>query len=383
MKSKKAVVAGHICIDLTPTFPGLELSAPDRFFTPGKLIQTGDLSISTGGCVSNTGIAMKILGADVSTVGKIGCDDLGSIVRNTYKKYGIDSDLIAGAGVSTSYSVVLAPPGIDRIFLHHPGANDSFTSQDITDTMLGQADLFHFGYPPLMRSMYENDGAELISLFRRAKALGTVTSLDMALPDPSSPAGRVNWRRILERLMPFTDFFMPSIEELCAMLEPELYKSWLIQADGRDLTEVIDIKGSADFLSEQLLAMGAKVVMIKCGAPGLFLASASASELTGLAKLLPDLGSWSNLKLFEASYMPEQVLSATGAGDTSIAAFLTGLLNGYSPDRCLRLAAAVGASCVESYDALSGLKSFDILEAKIKSGWKKRQEENIYAGKLK
>ena len=61
--------------------------------------------------------------------------------------------------LSTSYWS-WAVPGIDRIFLHNPGANDSFRSEDIPEKMLEEA-LFHFGYPPIMRSMYENDGEEL------------------------------------------------------------------------------------------------------------------------------------------------------------------------------------------------------------------------------
>jgi hypothetical protein len=37
----------------------------------------------------------------------------------------------------------------------------------------------------------------------------------------------------------------------------------------------------------------------------------------------------------------------------------------------VQLAAAEGASCVEAYDALSGLRSFEELEARIDAGWAK------------
>lgn len=74
---------------------------------------------------------------------------------------------------------------------------------------------------------------------------------------------------------------------------------------------------------------------------------------------------------FEESYQPERFLSGTGARDTSIAAFLTALLKKYSLKECMQLATATGASCVAAYDALSGLKSFDELERKIKAGWPK------------
>ena len=83
-----------------------------------------------------------------------------------------------------------------------------------------------------------------------------------------------------------------------------------------------------------------------------------------------DLSAIIFLEGFQRSFVPRQVLSGTGAGDTTIAAFLTAVLDGYAPDKAFKLAAATGASCVEGYDALSGLKSFEELEKKIKAGWK-------------
>ena len=70
-------------------------------------------------------------------------------------------------------------------------------------------------------------------------------------------------------------------------------------------------------------------------------------------------------------------MSATGAGDTSIAAFLTSMLFGKTPERCLQLAAATGACCVAAYDALSGLKPLEELERKIDSGWEKVDYEHV------
>ena len=42
---------------------------------------------------------------------------------------------------------------------------------------------------------------------------------------------------------------------------------------------------------------------------------------------------------------------------------------GRSPEQCAALAAAEGACAVTAYDALSGLKTLDVLEARIASGW--------------
>lgn len=77
-------------------------------------------------------------------LGKIGNDAFGKMVQQIVRQYGGDG-LIVDDEASTSYSVVLAIPGIDRSFLHNPGANDTFTNQDIPEEDLENAALFHFG----------------------------------------------------------------------------------------------------------------------------------------------------------------------------------------------------------------------------------------------
>ena len=82
---------------------------------------------------------------------------------------------------------------------------------------------------------------------------------------------------------------------------------------------------------------------------------------------------WIEKEGFEKSYQPDIVLSGTGAGDTSIAAFLCSVLNESSLAEALQMATATGASCVAAYDALSGLKPFEELKRKIASGWAKNE----------
>ena len=371
-KKKKVVVAGHICLDITPVFPAEKAGRLEEILIPGKLIHMEAADVHTGGSVANTGLGMKILGADVKLVGKVGQDAFGRMIENILKDYDAEDGLIIDVGSTTSYSVVVAAPGIDRIFLHHPGANDTFSNSDIRDELLNDVTLFHFGYPPLMKRMYENQGEELVVLFRRLKDNGIVTSLDMAAVDASSEAGKQDWKAILTKLLPYVDFFLPSAEELCYMLDPERFDQWLIRAGSGDVTEILSVEEDIDSLGKQLISMGAKVVLIKCGAPGLYYRTAEASMLAKLGDgFLPNPENWGNRSGFEKSYTPDLVLSATGAGDTTIAAFLTALLLEYPLEKCLQLATATGAASVTEYDALSGLKSFTELEEKIAKGWNK------------
>lgn len=374
-RKPKMIAAGHICLDITPAFPDKSVENIGDILMPGRLIQMGAADVHTGGSVANTGLALKILGADVSLMGKIGNDDFGELVYSQLKEYGAEEGMIVSDDVNTSYSVVVAPKGIDRIFLHHSGANNMFYKSDLDFDQIGKATLFHFGYPPLMESMYANEGNELIDMFREVKKRGTFTSMDMAAVDENSPSGKADWDKILKNVLPSIDFFVPSVEELAYMIDKERFNEWQERAAGRDITTVLDVEKDIRPLAEKLIQYGAKVVLIKCGAPGLFLATADEERLKELDEVLAGGATqWANLRIFEKSYKPERVLSGTGAGDTSIAAFLYAVVMGHSYEECLQLAAATGASCVAAYDALSGLKSFDELKEKIKNGWKKNGE---------
>lgn len=370
---KKAIVAGHICLDITPAFPEGRQSDLSRLFLPGKLIRMGEADVHTGGAVANTGLAMKILGMDVSLMGKTGTDAFGDIVCNILGKYDADDGMIRLESESTSYSVVLAVPGIDRIFLHNPGANDTFCADDIPLEAFEKAALFHFGYPPLMHRIYENNGAELIRLMQKAKSVDCATSLDMAFPDADSDAGQADWKEILRQVLPLTDFFVPSAEELCYMLDRSRFIRWQERAAGRDITEILDIDNDIRPLADECMACGAKVLLIKCGASGMYYRTAGkerVSEIGRKAEL--NVEAWKDKEGFERSYVPDRILSGTGAGDTSIAAFLTAMLKGENIEQCMHMAAAAGASCVSGYDALSGLRTYEELKNRIAAGWKKR-----------
>lgn len=365
---KKIIAAGHICIDITPVF-----STKNRYsrigdlLEPGKLIHTSPADVHTGGSVANTGLALKLLGADVQLMGKVGSDAFGTMVQGILQKYGAGG-LIVDERSSTSYSVVLAVPGIDRIFLHDPGANDTFSNEDIPEEALADAALFHFGYPPLMKKMYEKDGAELISIFRRMKDRGIATSLDLAAVDPDSEAGKADWQKILSGVLPYTDFFVPSFEELCFMLNRPRYERFA--AMGGDMAALMDMETDVKPLAWKCLEMGCKAVLIKCGTSGMYYCTGNETAMKQVGHRLElDAALWTEKEGVQPCFKADQVLSGTGAGDTSIAAFLQAVLLGKSPRECAALAAAEGACAVTAYDALGGLKTIEQLEARIASGW--------------
>ena len=363
-RMKKIVSAGHICLDITPVFPtGHSYDQIGDLLVPGKLIRMDAASVHTGGSVANTGLALKLLGNDVTLLGKVGKDAFGSIVENILAEYGAGG-LITDEYSSTSYSVVLAVPGMDRIFLHNPGANDTFSSADISEETLTDAVLFHLGYPPLMRWMYERNGSELLKLFSRVKEKGIATSLDLAAVDPQSDAGQADWQDILTNILPCVDFFVPSFEELCYMLDRSCYDA--LSAAGGDMTEQQGILEKANELARKCLDLGCGAVLIKCGLSGMVYRTACRNRMTYVgARLGLNVDEWAERSGTQPCYRAGIVRSATGAGDVSIAAFLTALMNGETPAACVKLAAAEGAASVSSYDALGGILTLDELKQRI------------------
>ncbi len=328
---KKVVVAGHICLDITPVFPETCQGEIQQLFVPGKLINVENALVHVGGAVANTGLAMAFFGADVQLMGKVGDDEFGEIICRMVKSHGITKGMIASKTSHTSYSIVLAMPGNDRIFLHYPGANDTFEFADLDMEVIQRAGLFHFGYPPLMKQLFINDGQELMKIFQAVSQAGVVTSLDMAAVDPTSPAGEADWQTILDRTLPFVDIFMPSVEELLFMLDRKKYDHLIQAAGGKDLTTTLDMQQDVKPLAEKVLQMGTKIAVIKCGEPGIYYKTADSARISILEnKLGFSFAGWTNREGFEASYMPDHVVSATGAGDVTIAAFLTALLLEYS-----------------------------------------------------
>ncbi len=367
---KKAIVAGHICLDITPLFGQKKAERVSEILQPGKLVEVGAADVHTGGAVANTGLGMKKLGADVRLLAKVGNDAFGTMVQKILNQYGAGDDLIVSDEDSTSYSVVLAIPGIDRMFLHNAGANNTFSEEDIPDSALDGVSLFHFGYPPLMQRMYEDDGEHLVNLMRRVKNRGIATSLDLAAVDPQSRAGQCDWEKILERTLPYIDFFVPSFEELCFMLDRSKYDQLVEAHEGDDITKHLSLEDDIRPLADKCLKLGAKAVLLKCGAPGMYLKTSDKMQETG-ERLALDAEKWNLFEAFEPSFQIDHVLSGTGAGDTSIAAFLTSILEGYGPKESLENASATGALCCTAVDAVSGLLPLREVRKKIDGGWEK------------
>lgn len=360
-KTIDILVAGHICIDLIPTMDEIAL---DSLFTPGLLHEIGRLTVSTGGAVGNTGMALHRLGQNVRLMALIGDDPVGRLLAGYIEGQNpaLTQHIRTLPGYATSYTVVISPRGVDRIFLHDPGVNNHFDADSLDYDVVAQSKILHFGYPPILPRMIVRDGAALVEIFRRAKAAGAITSLDMSLPDPRSASARVDWRAIFQNVLPHVDIFVPSIDEALFALRRDQYDASRAGDDAH--LSFAFLSGLAD----ELLAMGSAVVGFKLGERGAFLKTAGADRLAALRDLPIDLSAWANQALYHPIFAVE-AQGTTGAGDAAYAGLLTAMLHGNTPDAALQRMCAAGAASVEGADANSAIPSWETLEARIAAGW--------------
>lgn len=420
-----AIVTGHVCIDLTPGLHlHHPVRTVSEMIRPGCLLDVSGLTVSPGGAVSNTGLSLARMGVAVGLIGRVGTDSLAQMLRQELAVAGAhaQTELVQDGSAGTSYSVILPIPGVDRIFLHDSGANDNFSVQDLVHGLsrLGGATpgdaaprLMHFGYPTAVASMYRDGPAPLRELLSAARERGMTVSVDFSLPDPEGEAAAAPWREILAEAMPLTDLCFPSIEELSLMIDPAGFAE-------RERTGAGAQSFSCDYaylLAGELVTMGAAVVVVKLGGRGLLLRwdpmAGERLQDTGaidLAERLPAAGPGGSAgpdglpsggpvglgaraghaepavpppacsarsrdlddsatpadtaidALLVPSYPVEQVVSATGAGDTAIAGFLAALLAGGSILDAAETGCVAGRNAVTTVDAVSSVQPLAVME---------------------
>ena len=255
----------------------------------------------------------------------------------------------------------MTPAGMDKISFFLKGASQQYTSADAS-RIPADTDLFHFGYPPTMESLYSNGGEELEKLFRSVKSLGVTTSLDTALPAAGSVHSRVDWKPILKKVLKYVDIFVPSIEECLFMLDKEAYKERVSQHPGEDIALIVS-DDEIRCIADTFLEMGAKIVLLKLGMKGLYLKTATV--LKNLGRAFGETAEpWERKEFRIFPVLVSEVVSTTGAGDTAIAGFLAAVLHGDTPETALSAAVYTASRCVMSKDTTSLIEGYETLREK-------------------
>jgi len=366
MKKFDATIAGYICIDMFPEIRENSASfSVSEFFRPGKLIEIDGIEFYLGGAVANTGLAMKRFGKKVFLNGLVGNDPIGQIALKMVEKYGLKEGIQTTDRGNTASSIVLAPPGIDRIFLESLGCSNLFNIDHIPLGRISESHVFHFGYPPLLEQFYMNNGAMLVDLLSTIKGLDVITSLDMSLMDPGSKSYQADWKKIMENVLPFIDIFVPSIEEIFQIMRPDEYIR--LQSHNKEMIDLISREKIRE-LGRALLDMGAKIIFIKAGHHGSYLVCWNTSSLNSDSEV--PCNQWDNCELWCDAFPADhsRILNASGSGDVAVAAFLSAFLDGEGPATAMIYANIAGRDNLYCHNTFENLPGWGEIEHEIKAG---------------
>lgn len=283
-----------------------------RYPEKGTLEQVNSITVHNGGNAMTAAINLRKLGVESSMVGMVGNDMFGDYLKKCLDDAGVDiKGLKTSSDAQTSVSVVTLDNSGERSFLHCTGTNAVLTEKDICYDAVEECDIVFVTGSFLMDSF---DGEETMKFLKKCKELGKTTFLDVCWD------AKGNWGKLLDMSMPYIDYFMPSIDE----------------------AKLIANKENPDDIADVLISRGVKNVIIKLGSKGSYLRK--EGQLQG------------------AVYPPfyiENPVDTTGAGDSFCSGFLCAFARGNSEEDCMVFANAVGAHCVTSMGATTGIKSFE------------------------
>jgi sugar/nucleoside kinase (ribokinase family) len=299
------IVADHVCTPIS------------HLPAAGELVMADGLLLTIGGCAANASVDLAKMNVRAAVVGRVGDDVFGRVVSDMLRDAGVETSCITvSAGVDTSQTLIVNVKGQDRRFIHTFGANREFRASDIPLAKLDQPKVLYLGGYLLMPGLAQD---ELVPVFAEARKRGVKTVLDVGVPTPGEYLSR------FDRLLPLVDVFLPNNDE------------------------AERITGEKDPLkqAEVFQKLGAGTTVITMGGEGSLLVT-------------------KDLRL-RAGTFAVPMIDASGGGDAFDAGYICGLLDGKGPEDCLRIASALGASCVRAIGTTPGVFTRDECDAFLRA----------------
>ena len=267
-----------------------------------------DFALAVSGAAGTAAIAAAKMGLQVQAIGGVGNDLMGEWVRRRLGDFDVDTDFLQTInGGRTSSSIVTTRADGSRPVLHLKGATGDFYVDDADFDRVSDAHVVHFGGVGLMTRMDQGQNARLA---RHAKARGAITTVDVFASSPAEMAA-------VEQVLPYTDYFLPSIEEAQALT-------------GRN-----DLEGTARYFLDR----GVGCCVFTLGAEGAYY-----HDKTGLQFSVP-------------AYAVD-VRCTCGCGDAFNAGFAVGLQRGLPPKEIVRFAQATSALNATGLGSQAGVVDF-------------------------
>jgi sugar/nucleoside kinase (ribokinase family) len=288
---------------------------PDR----GNVDFIEEIRLTVAGTAGGTVVDTAKLGLRSLAVGAVGDDEKADWVLLTLNKHGIDTSAMQKIkGVPTSATILNVRPNGDRPALHVRGASDHF---DVPASMYDQvfnAPIIHLGGTGLLKTL---DGPASVTLLKEAKARGRIVTFDLIAASAETIA-------IVEPLLPYIDYFMPSIEE------------------AKDMSGQSTAEDCAKFYIDR----GAGCCVFTLGGDGAYFAHQDGTRLTSPAYDI-------------------QVVDTTGCGDAFDAGFIAALHHKMDTETALRFAQASAGLVATGLGSDAGITTFADTLATMKN-WK-------------
>jgi len=268
-----------------------------------------DFALAVSGAAGTAAIAAAKMGLSVQAVGGVGTDLMGDWVRSRLGHFSVNTDLLQSiAGGRTSSSIVTTRADGSRPVLHLKGATGDFYLEDSEFDRVASSHVVHFGGVGLMNRMDQGQNARLA---QHAKNRGAITTVDVFATSPAE-------MRAVEQILPYTDYFMPSIEEAQA------------------LTGCDDLEGTAQFFLDR----GVGCCVLTLGAKGAYY-----HDQSGLK--------------FHVPAFDVDVRCTCGCGDAFNAGFAVALKHGLDPEQSVRFAQATSALNATGLGSQAGVVDFE------------------------
>jgi sugar/nucleoside kinase (ribokinase family) len=349
MLPRKIIVAGPVYLSLTTESNSLTAAT-----LPDQGLDAESVTHTVSGRAAVTAIALHHFGVPVHLVGKVGDDRFGRAVVNHCKE--VSPELVPG--------IVLDPSTRTGVTIHDalqegvgatqnsPGANNTFYASDIPRADLQQGDLFHFTDPAAMRSVYRDEGGELLSILQRARREGLTTSLDLYLPELSDSPSAVDWALVLENCLRYIDVLIIDGMDLVRVFKPDF--------SDQPIGEVLspDLLGE---LSGKIISSGVEIILVRLGSQGVYLRTAPSAAWKKAGRALEGFGEvWQDQTLWLPALKGDDAEPAEGA-EGLVPGFLGSLLRGEAPKKAILTASAAQASPEAG--------SWEELQAQLSESW--------------
>jgi sugar/nucleoside kinase (ribokinase family) len=298
-KYMDALVFGNVTLDV--------ICYPVNDVPRNESIAFDDVTVSPGGCGSNTAIGLATLGIPTGIIGRTGDDDAADLLFRYWKRFDLDTRFVErNPELPTATSVGLIDTNFQPRFIHTPGANRGVTAKIIDAPALAAtgANFFHLAGFFVLVNLFEGVGEKLAEL----RSLGITTSLDVVfnvrMDDPQL-------RAALWDALPNLNYFLANDHEASR------------------LTGETDPVRAAAILRER----GAHNVIIKLGAKGCYALSDAFSGVVPALKV--------------------NVVDTTGAGDAFAAGVIAALSKGSNLETACEAGNRAGAQIVQKLGAIA------------------------------